>query len=78
MNPKMDLQESQPKVIVSLSRVGITNVHRIIRIRDNSKESLFYSHKDLFANLPPEKMGLHMSRFSETLNVKRDAKAGRW
>jgi MptA/FolE2 family GTP cyclohydrolase len=68
MIPEMDLQERQPKVLVSLSRVGVTNVHRIIRIKDNSKENLFYSQIDLFADLPPEKMGLHMSRFSESLN----------
>ena len=54
-------------VRVSLSRVGVTNLRRIIRITQGEQENLFDAEMDLFADLNPRQMGIHMSRFSEVL-----------
>lgn len=62
-----DLQESPPSVHVSLSRVGITNMQRIIRLSTNGSANLFYTTFELFVDLNPLQMGAHMSRFSDAL-----------
>ncbi|MCR4428229.1 MAG: GTP cyclohydrolase MptA [Caldiserica bacterium] len=62
-----DLQESPPSVHVSLSRVGITNMQRIIRLSTDGSANLFYTTFELFVDLNPLQMGAHMSRFSDAL-----------
>jgi GTP cyclohydrolase-4 len=62
-----DVQETQPAVHVSLSRVGVTGLRRIIRISQGGQDNIFYAELDLFADLNPERMGVHMSRFTDTL-----------
>ena len=60
-----DVQETLPRVQVSLSRVGVTNIERIIRIGEGDQENLFYAHMDLFVDLRPRQAGVHMSRFTD-------------
>lgn len=62
-----DRQQSKPTVPISLSRVGITNLQRIIRIEDKGRGNLFHAHLELFADLNPKQAGMHMSRFSDVL-----------
>lgn len=66
-NLERDIQRGKPAVPVSLSRVGVTNLQRIIRMSDHGKETLFYAEMDLFAYLSEAQTGIHMSRFSDVL-----------
>jgi GTP cyclohydrolase-4 len=65
--PGRDIQQSTPEIFVGLSRAGVTNLHRIIRITRGGDEHLFYAQIDLFADLNPTQMGVHMSRFGDVL-----------
>ncbi len=63
-----DVQSQAPSVRVSLSRVGVTNVEKVIRLRQDGSEQLFYAKLDCFVDLGPEQKGAHMSRFEEVVN----------
>ena len=63
-----DVQASAPTVHVSLSRVGVTNVEKVIRIGAPGAEQLYYAKLDCFVDLGPEQKGAHMSRFEEVVN----------
>jgi GTP cyclohydrolase-4 len=62
-----DLQESAPSVHLSLSKVGITNMQRIISLASDTGCNFFFANLELFADLKPVQMGVHMSRFSDAL-----------
>jgi len=64
---RRDVQRERPAVTVALSRAGVTDLRRIISIKDREKAELFYATLDLFADLSPEQTGVHMSRFSEVV-----------
>ncbi len=66
-HPKRDTQQARPAVGVALSRAGVTNLRRIIAMKDSGRSELFYSVLDLYADLSPEQAGVHMSRFSEVV-----------
>jgi GTP cyclohydrolase-4 len=59
-----DVQKRQPGVPVGLSRVGVTGVEKVVRIR----EELFFARFDCFVDLSHEQKGAHMSRFDEVVN----------
>jgi len=63
-----DVQNQAPTLHVSLSRVGVTGVEKIIRIRHDGTEQLFSAHLECFVDLGPEQKGAHMSRFEEVVN----------
>src|SRR5215216_7193628 len=63
-----DVQEQRPTLHVSLSRVGVTNVEKVIRIGANGTERLYWSKLDCFVDLGPLQKGAHMSRFEEVVN----------
>jgi len=63
-----DVQASTPTVHVSLSRVGVTNVEKVIRIGAPDAEQLYYAKLDCFVDLGPKQKGAHMSRFEEVVN----------
>lgn len=63
-----DVQNQLPTLHVSLSRVGVTGVEKIIRIRQNGTQQLFYSRLQCFIDLGPRQKGAHMSRFEEVIN----------
>ena len=63
-----DVQAQQPTVHVSLSRVGVTGVEKVIRIRDDGREQLFWAELECFVDLGPRQKGAHMSRFEEVVN----------
>jgi GTP cyclohydrolase I/GTP cyclohydrolase-4 len=49
---------------VGLSRVGVTGVEKVVRIRDE----LFFARLECFVDLSHEQKGAHMSRFDEVVN----------
>jgi GTP cyclohydrolase IV len=63
-----DVQAQVPTLQVSLSRVGVTNVEKVIRIRANGSEQLYSARLDCFVDLGPQQKGAHMSRFEEVVN----------
>ena len=63
-----DVQASVPAVRISLSRVGVTNVEKVIRIGPPGAEQLYYAKLDCFVDLGPKQKGAHMSRFEEVIN----------
>jgi GTP cyclohydrolase-4 len=63
-----DVQAQVPGLTVSLSRVGVTNVEKVIRIRANGSEQLYSARLDCFVDLGPLQKGAHMSRFEEVVN----------
>jgi GTP cyclohydrolase-4 len=63
-----DVQASPPSVHVSLSRAGVTNVEKVIRIGPRGAEQLYHAKLDCFVDLGPQQKGAHMSRFEEVAN----------
>jgi GTP cyclohydrolase IV len=63
-----DVQASVPTVRVSLSRAGVSNVEKVIRIGPPGAEQLYYAKLDCFVDLGPKQKGAHMSRFEEVVN----------
>jgi len=67
-----DVQSRRPSTHVSLSRVGVTGIEKVIRIRSNGDEQLYYAELECFVDLGPEQKGAHMSRFEEVVNEAID------
>jgi GTP cyclohydrolase-4 len=67
-----DVQARRPSTHVSLSRVGVTSVEKVVRVRSNGAEQLFYAELECFVDLGPEQKGAHMSRFEEVVNEAID------
>src|SRR5687768_1337663 len=63
-----DVQASAPAIRVSLSRAGVTNVEKVIRIGPRGAEQLYHAKLDCFVELGPQQKGAHMSRFEEVVN----------
>jgi GTP cyclohydrolase IV len=63
-----DVQAQQPTVHLSLSRVGVTGVEKVIRIKRDGQEQLYWAKLECFVDLGPKQKGAHMSRFEETVN----------
>jgi GTP cyclohydrolase IV len=70
--PGSDVQARSPSTQVSLSRVGVTGVEKVLRIRSNGAEQLFYAELECFVDLSPSQKGAHMSRFEEVVNEAID------
>jgi len=66
--PDLDVQAQLPSIQLSLSRVGVTGVDKVIRIRQNGSEQLFSARFQCTVELGPEQKGAHMSRFEEVVN----------
>jgi GTP cyclohydrolase IV len=63
-----DVQSRSPSVALSLSRVGVTGVEKVIRLRQNATEQLFSARFECVVDLGPRQKGAHMSRFEEVVN----------
>jgi len=59
-----DVQAREPGIPVGLSRVGVSGVEKVVRIRDE----LFLARLDCFVDLSRKQKGAHMSRFDEVVN----------
>lgn len=64
----VDVQSQRPSVQLSLSRVGVTGVEKVIRISHNGREQLFSARFECVVELGPNQKGAHMSRFEEVVN----------
>ena len=67
-----DVQARRPSTHLSLSRVGVTGVEKVLRVRSDGAEQLFYAELECFVDLGPEQKGAHMSRFEEVVNEAID------
>jgi len=67
-----DVQARRPGTHVSLTRVGVTGVEKVIRIGSQDTEQLFYAELECFVDLGPNQKGAHMSRFEEVVNEAID------
>ena len=67
-----DVQARRPTTHVSLSRVGVTGVHKAIRIGAGEREQLFHAEVEAFVDLNPKQKGAHMSRFEEIVEEAID------
>ncbi len=76
-------QEEEPDVKLSINRVGVSSVKRMIRLDIGGRETVFNGEFSMVADLAPDRAGVHMSRFSELLEeatldvLARDEKPGR-
>ncbi len=72
MNPEIalspnaiDVQASQPATRVSLSRVGVTGVEKVINIGEDGH---YHAELECYVDLAPDQAGVHMSRFEENVS----------
>jgi GTP cyclohydrolase IV len=59
-----DVQARTPTIRVGLSRVGVTGVEKVVRVRDE----LYSARIECFVDLSSDQKGAHMSRFEEVVN----------
>jgi len=67
-----DLQASAPPISLALSRVGVTGVHKAIRIRRGAQEILMAAELECTVDLARDQKGVHMSRFPELFDEAID------
>ena len=63
-----DVQARTPSTRLSLSRVGVTGVEKILKISANGSEQLYHAELECYVDLNPQQTGVHMSRFEEVVN----------
>jgi GTP cyclohydrolase-4 len=63
-----DVQARSPELALSLSRVGVTGVEKVIRMRTAEGEQLFSARFECVIELGSSQKGAHMSRFEEVVN----------
>jgi len=64
----IDVQSQSPTLALSLSRVGVTAVEKVIRLGHRGSEQLFWARFECVIELGPDQKGAHMSRFEEVVN----------
>jgi GTP cyclohydrolase-4 len=64
----LDVQAQLPAVRLGLSRVGVTGVEKVIRMKHNGGEQLFSARFECTVELEATQKGAHMSRFEEVIN----------
>jgi GTP cyclohydrolase I/GTP cyclohydrolase-4 len=67
-----DVQAGLPATQVSLSRVGVTGVEKVIRVEAGDGENLYHADFECFVDLNPRQAGVHMSRFEEIVGEAID------
>jgi GTP cyclohydrolase I/GTP cyclohydrolase-4 len=67
-----DVQSLAPATQVSLSRVGVTGVEKVIRVQADGAENLYHADFACFVDLNPRQAGVHMSRFEEIVGEAID------
>jgi GTP cyclohydrolase IV len=71
-----DAQASTPSTRVSLSRVGVTGVEKVIRVAAPGSDgagALYHADLECLVDLNPKQAGVHMSRFEEVVNEAIDS-----
>jgi GTP cyclohydrolase IV len=64
----LDVQSQRPPVQLSLTQVGVTNVEKVIRLRHDGVDQLFWARFECVVELGADQKGAHMSRFEEVVN----------
>jgi GTP cyclohydrolase IV len=64
----IDVQSQSPTLALSLSRVGVNSVEKVIRLGQNGAEQLFSARFECAIELGSNQKGAHMSRFEEVVN----------
>lgn len=69
-----DVQAGPPATEVSLTRVGVTDVEKVIRVDADggAPAQLYYAELECFVDLNPRQAGVHMSRFEEVISEAID------
>jgi len=78
-----DTQAGRPATSVSLTRVGVTGVEKVVRVNGRGVAAeganggapagqLYFAEFECFVDLNPEQAGVHMSRFEEVVNESID------
>jgi GTP cyclohydrolase IV len=67
-----DVQSQRPATEISLSRVGVTGVEKVLRVQSNGTEELYHAELECFVDLNPQQAGVHMSRFEEVVGEAID------
>jgi GTP cyclohydrolase IV len=67
-----DAQSGRPRTELSLTRVGVTGVEKVLRVNVDSQEQLYYAELEGLVDLNPQQAGVHMSRFEEVFNETID------
>lgn len=63
-----DTQDKEPKAPISLTRVGVTGVKKLLKInRDNKRPIILLPTFNAFVDLPSTQKGVHMSRNPEAI-----------
>lgn len=85
--PSVDVQAARPRTEVSLTRVGVRGIEKVIRVdgragraeaggpqdrRTDVDGSYFFAELECFVDLNPRQAGVHMSRFEEVVNEAID------
>ena len=71
-----DLQASEPSVLLSLSRAGVTGVSKAVRVRHEGRETVMAAEIECTVDLDRAQKGVHMSRFPELFEEAIDAVVG--
>mgnify|MGYP000654465190 CR=1 FL=1 len=67
--PGSDVQAGRPRTEVSLTRVGVTGIEKVLQVAGQ----LYYADLECYVDLEPRQAGVHMSRFEEIINEAIDA-----
>lgn len=67
-SPSTDVQASRPRVPVSLSRVGVCETEKVIRLASSDGDLLYTAKFECVIELGGNQKGAHMSRFEEVIN----------
>ena len=63
-----DVQAGRPATEISLSRVGVRGVEKVIQVAGDH----YFAELECFVDLNPQQAGVHMSRFEEIVNEAID------
>ena len=69
-----DVQAGAPATRVSLTRVGVRGVEKVIQVTapGGDASGLFFADLEAYVDLNPDQAGVHMSRFEEIMNAAID------
>ena len=80
-SPAVDVQASRPQTEVSLTRVGVRGIEKVIRVgghrpgeptSSDAPGNYFFAELECFVDLNPRQAGVHMSRFEEVVGEAID------
>src|ERR671937_1675116 len=80
-HPVPDVQASRPRTEVSLTRVGVRGIEKVIRVGGyrargdgaDAPGNYFFAELECFVDLNPRQAGVHMSRFEEAVGEAIDS-----